>query len=674
MPIPTKDSFVFDFTAQGDYPGWTPSQAKANFNARGEELRIALNAVANASNTELETITDLTTNRKLSATGDFTGTLGGFPIVYDQTGLASTVAGHTAQLADNAKQMVSVLMPPVPMVGGKGDGVNYDSTAIKNIIAYVASLGGGTVVFPYTREGYRLNHSTPIGIPKGVKLLGCGVDGAGYLSGGSVGLGYFQKSYFIMDEVTGSSAFTISDNSCMEKFGFYYKTVDTNLIVGELPTFPWTITGAGYGMNLLDLSTVGASHFINLERFERGTIDGIYGYVTKVAFRINRSRDISRINNIHINPNIVYPVIDGAVSESWSAYFMAHLKANVVIFRVGSADFYYFNDVLTYGSYKFLEIVPINYSDGLGDNFDSYTFTFQMNNVCADNTNIGIEVGRPLAFVANASNLIIVPIADNGSGVGIQFLSGASGLLNIVNYESMGVALKTSKHVIINSTGVSMVNIKSARMLNPGNDFNRLTYTDMFTVSGNNKLNVELVFGKTTGLGTYKTIHYSSDVQEFPQGIQTGGYVVKDNAGFIISKVDGADAEAYKLLQYDPINLSFNVLPSVPGAAIGAHTFRATSSVTAATDTGATGKAKSLGGGGILMLRSLSFGGFAVFAFDPSTGLTLIVNTGAVFITTGTPSAGQIKIAVSSVGTITFTAATGQPSSVNHTSLALYGA
>lgn len=50
MPFLTKDIFIFDHTVQGDYPNWTPSQTKQNFNARTEELRLALNAVANLLN------------------------------------------------------------------------------------------------------------------------------------------------------------------------------------------------------------------------------------------------------------------------------------------------------------------------------------------------------------------------------------------------------------------------------------------------------------------------------------------------------------------------------------------------------------------------------------------------------------------------------------------------
>lgn len=50
MPFATKDTFTFDFTAQSDYPAWTPLQTKQNLNARSEELRLALNTVVNLLN------------------------------------------------------------------------------------------------------------------------------------------------------------------------------------------------------------------------------------------------------------------------------------------------------------------------------------------------------------------------------------------------------------------------------------------------------------------------------------------------------------------------------------------------------------------------------------------------------------------------------------------------
>ena len=50
MTIPVKGTFTFDWSAQSDYPSWGSAQFKQNLNARDEELKSALNAVADMLN------------------------------------------------------------------------------------------------------------------------------------------------------------------------------------------------------------------------------------------------------------------------------------------------------------------------------------------------------------------------------------------------------------------------------------------------------------------------------------------------------------------------------------------------------------------------------------------------------------------------------------------------
>ena len=50
MTIPVKGAFTFDWAAQSDYPSWGSAQFKLNLNARDEELKSALNAIANMLN------------------------------------------------------------------------------------------------------------------------------------------------------------------------------------------------------------------------------------------------------------------------------------------------------------------------------------------------------------------------------------------------------------------------------------------------------------------------------------------------------------------------------------------------------------------------------------------------------------------------------------------------
>ena len=95
MAFPTKDTFTFDFEAQSDYPNWTPAQTKEYMNARGEELRVALNAVANLLN---------------ATTSDASGA--------DNTGIPETIVGSGTNVRDRADwlyaQIVAAVLGAIP--------------------------------------------------------------------------------------------------------------------------------------------------------------------------------------------------------------------------------------------------------------------------------------------------------------------------------------------------------------------------------------------------------------------------------------------------------------------------------------------------------------------------------------------------------------------------------
>jgi len=95
MAFPLMDDFVFDFEAQTDYPNWTPAQTKEYMNARGEELRVALNAVANLLN---------------ATTSDASGA--------DNIGIPETIAGSGTNVRDRAdwlySQIVAAILGAIP--------------------------------------------------------------------------------------------------------------------------------------------------------------------------------------------------------------------------------------------------------------------------------------------------------------------------------------------------------------------------------------------------------------------------------------------------------------------------------------------------------------------------------------------------------------------------------
>lgn len=85
------------------------------------------------------TKTDITTNRKLSASGDFTGTWNGLTPVESDPGLQATVAGHATQIAK------------LETAGGTGTAITLESVsladgALKNFIVSANNSGSATTI------------------------------------------------------------------------------------------------------------------------------------------------------------------------------------------------------------------------------------------------------------------------------------------------------------------------------------------------------------------------------------------------------------------------------------------------------------------------------------------------------------------------------------------------
>jgi len=117
---------------------------QAVFDAGPEALRVKLNALIDGVIADYETQSDLTTTRKLSATGDFTGTLNGGAITASDTGLATTVNAHLIDYVRNpafgpATGLVNAYtfsaMPATALVDGM-------SVYLDNVIA--ANTGAST--------------------------------------------------------------------------------------------------------------------------------------------------------------------------------------------------------------------------------------------------------------------------------------------------------------------------------------------------------------------------------------------------------------------------------------------------------------------------------------------------------------------------------------------------
>ena len=106
-----------------------------------------------------ETKENITSGRKLSADGNFTGTWNGHEMVETDPGIQIVVNEHTSQLADNTSQLsyisyningvyVNAKYPPAPLVGAKGDDVSDDTIILNALITYIDGIGGGILYIP----------------------------------------------------------------------------------------------------------------------------------------------------------------------------------------------------------------------------------------------------------------------------------------------------------------------------------------------------------------------------------------------------------------------------------------------------------------------------------------------------------------------------------------------
>ena len=131
---------------------------------------------------KFETKEDLATNRKLSPTGDFTGTWGGKTMVETDPGIQIVVNEHTSQLASTVKSVNSILPDVngnvvvnasnyivVKDFGAIGDGVADDTVAIQTALDTL--VNGGTLFFP---QGTYLTTSALIIKYPNIRLEGTG--------------------------------------------------------------------------------------------------------------------------------------------------------------------------------------------------------------------------------------------------------------------------------------------------------------------------------------------------------------------------------------------------------------------------------------------------------------------------------------------------------------------
>jgi lysophospholipase L1-like esterase len=114
----------------GTYPNPTSEE---EHRTQSNDLPMQALEFINDLDSKKESSANITTNRKLSATGNFTGTLDGYPIVGADPGQSTIVAGHTVQLAAKANKnkitdISYLLQQHDKVIVGTGDSLSFNSS------------------------------------------------------------------------------------------------------------------------------------------------------------------------------------------------------------------------------------------------------------------------------------------------------------------------------------------------------------------------------------------------------------------------------------------------------------------------------------------------------------------------------------------------------------------
>lgn len=165
-------------TLPNDVQGLTPAALKAKYDKGSNDIKTYINdvltvetdnvlaGVVESSDAKYEAITDLTNNRKLSPSGDFTGTIAGMPITSTDPGLS--IAFNTYK-ADNA---TDIKHPPSPLIGANGDGITDDVNSLNSIVS-VSNL----IFIPIADNYYLISSPILINNKSNCRIIGNGKKG-----------------------------------------------------------------------------------------------------------------------------------------------------------------------------------------------------------------------------------------------------------------------------------------------------------------------------------------------------------------------------------------------------------------------------------------------------------------------------------------------------------------
>lgn len=259
---------------------------------------------------------------------------------------ASYTEGASLVVPKYENQTYIVADTNVKYYGAVGDGKSDDTAAFKAALAYVNSLGGGTVFVPegtYAITAY-------LELPTGCQLVGELEEGT---ANGTVLCAYYGKN-----DAGAESFIRMNMGSSLKNIAVWYP--EQQFVNGKPIPYPYTIEQiSSEGVDIENVTLVNSYNGVNFSSGGNNslqTIRRLYGTVLCNGYVMNACYDIGRLENVKFSPDIwlnsgLSNLPDPAVLRNW-------LLTNSVGMTISRVDWTYFADIEIDGSYigvKFTE-------------------------------------------------------------------------------------------------------------------------------------------------------------------------------------------------------------------------------------------------------------------------------------------------------------------------------
>ena len=287
--------------------------------------------------------------------------------------------------------------------GAVANGAADDTIPIQSALDYAGSVGIKTVML--SDAGYLI---TSITVPAGVELRGNNTMAPNH-SGGVI-----RGSHLIIRQSTGT-AVTLGNSSKLKGIAFWYPEQDVTDPTPTLIPYPLTINGLVRGVQIEDVWCSGAYDFILVR--DLATLNNIGGYPLRRGIYVQLSPDVTRINNVHFNPN--YLVAASAIPKEFYSYCGENLGSSVL--KIDSAD-----GLMASNIFGYCQTYGVDTDSGSGSTLPSLTMVNFGFDLCKVAFNMG---GNASNFGISAANGYATPIlgTDRTVTAGVYFRGNCTG-------------------------------------------------------------------------------------------------------------------------------------------------------------------------------------------------------------------------------------------------------